>query len=97
MTSTEAAFAQGFPAYAGLTGGVPLCSFAAKGRMFVGCERTSRMQQMGNAMHVQSVAIAILFSITQIESEEAQSGAMSCLLSRVARRVRIHCPASGGA
>ncbi len=86
LTSTEACFTQGFPAYASLTKGVPLCSFAVKNRVFHGSERTARIGQMGNAMHVESVAIAILYACTQIQADDS---ILDPMLARVAKRLRL--------
>ena len=89
MLSTEAALAQGFAVDASLTGYVRVCSFATP-RELSGADRTCRIGQVGNAMHVESIAAALMYSLTQIDMADMgeSSGSSMGILSRVAKRLR---------
>lgn len=71
LCGKEALLAQGFPVYSSLSSNVPLCSFALPRRDGNESSRSGMVEQAENAMHAMVCGLALLYAVTQVESEKA--------------------------
>ena len=84
LTSREALLCQGFPILKSFSHGIPVCGFALDGyeldtwdnpdvsSAVADSERTSRIGQAGNAMHLQAVGLAMAYVLSRGNSDVSQ-------------------------